>query len=135
MHTLRLRDIMRQDSSFVNPNETVFHAAECMARSATPAIPVKENGRVVGILTDRDISQNVVALGLDPRTTLVAAVMNGDPVRISDDRDVETAILVMRVRGAQELLVQDFAGTFLGIICNCDLCAAHSQSGNGEVVK
>jgi predicted transcriptional regulator len=114
---------MRQDSSFVKPNETVFDAAKCMARSATPAIPVKENGRVVGVLTDRDISQKVVALGLDPGTTLVASIMNGDPVRISDDRDLDTVILVMRARGVQELIVQDFTGNYLGIVCNCDLCS------------
>lgn len=83
---------------------------------------------MVGVLTDRDISQKVVAQGLDPRATLVASVMNGDPVRICDDRDIDSAILVMRARGVQELLVQDFSGSYLGIVCNCDLCNSHWET-------
>ena len=122
MHVVRLRDVVRRNPSPVGPDETVQEGAESMARDGMPAIPVTENGKVIGILTDRDVSKKVVAMRLDPTTTLVASIMNSDPVRICDDRDIDSAILVMRARGVQELLVQDFSGSYLGIVCNCDLC-------------
>ncbi len=122
MRAVRLRDFIRPNPAVAGPGETVQSAASLMANASATAVPVMEGGRLIGILTDRDISQKVVAKRLDPASTLVAEIMSDDPVRISDDRDVESALLVMRARGVQELIVQDFAGTFLGIVCGCDLC-------------
>ncbi len=120
--TIKLRQFMRSGSVTVDPDETVQHASTRMAVAAIPAALVIENGRLVGILTDRDISKKVVAKRLDPALTLVSDIMTRDPVRVSDDRDVQSAILVMRARGVQELAVQDLAGKFVGVVCGCDLC-------------
>ncbi len=119
---MKLRQIMRADPLRIEASETVQRAAGRMAAAAIPAALVIENGHLVGVLANRDISQKVVAKLLDPALTPVSDIMSPDPVRICDDREVESAILVMRARRVQELVVQDFAGKLIGIVCGCDLC-------------
>ncbi len=56
MRAVRLRDFIRPNPAFVGPGETVQSAASRMADASATAVPVMEGGRLIGILTDRDIS-------------------------------------------------------------------------------
>lgn len=100
-----------------------------MSKAKISAISVQADGRLVGVLTDGDITEKIVASGLDAASVTVGELMDPDPVRISDDRDLESAALVMRARGARALVVQDLFGRFVGILTDCELCQeAHSRS-------
>lgn len=120
-NTRRLREIMRPVLT-IGPNESIRLAAHRMADANLPAITVIEAGRVVGILSNRDLVRKVVARSLPADDTKVTEVMNSRPVIISDDRDVESALLVMQARNVHELLVQDFTGQVVGVFCHCGCC-------------
>lgn len=104
------------------PSDSIQTAAQTMARFNLSVIPVLDEGRVVGVLSERDLTRNAVALGRAPGETAVSSVMNDDPVRLSDDRDVASALLVLQARGAHELVVQDFTGRLVGTFCTCECC-------------
>lgn len=95
-----------------------------MAKAKTTAIPVLLGGKLVGVLCDCDITKNLAAKGLDAASATVGELMDADPVRISDDRDLESAALVMQARHARALVVQDLFGRFIGILTDRELCGS-----------
>ncbi len=125
----RLRDVMRPALS-IGPEESIQIAAAKMASAHVGAISVADHGRIVGLLSARDLVAKAVAQSLPAESTRVAEVMNPHPVRISDDRDVDNALLVMKARGVHELLVQDVTGRVVGIYCDCGCCDRPLKDGS-----
>lgn len=118
MNTRRLREVMQLAVS-IGPNESIRTAAMRMAEADVPAILVVDEGRIVGILSNRDLVAKAVARCLPADLTKVFDVMNNQPVRISDDRNIANALLVMQVRNVHQLVVQNFSGQVVGIFCDC----------------
>jgi len=63
---MQIREAMTSDVRMVRPNQTIQEAAQLMARMDTGALPVAEDNRLVGMLTDRDIAVRAVAAGKSP---------------------------------------------------------------------
>lgn len=125
----KLRDLIRPNPPIACPSDTVRDAADLMSKAKISAISVQADGRLVGVLTDSDITEKIVAPGLDAASVTVGELMDPDPVRISDDRDIESAALVMQARGARSLVVQDLLGRFVGLLTDCELCqVVHGRS-------
>ena len=125
----KLRDLVRPNPPIACPGDTVQAAADLMAKARISAMPVLSGGTLVGILTDSALTERIVASGLDATSVTVEELMDSDPVRISDDRDLESAALVMKARGARSLAVQDRFGRFVGLLTDCELCQmAHGRS-------
>lgn len=118
---------MMRPALSIGPNESIRAAAERMAEANLPAISVVTEGRVVGLLSNRDLVGKAVARSLSADDTTVSEVMNSRPVRISEDRDVPSALLVMQARGVHELLVQDFTGQVVGVFCDCGCCELEAK--------
>lgn len=118
---------MMRPALSIGPNESIRAAAERMAEANLPAISVMTEGRVVGLLSNRDLVGKAVARSLSADDTKVSEVMNSRPVIISDDRDVPSALLVMQARGVHELLVQDFTGQVVGVFCDCGCCELEAK--------
>src|SRR4051794_12560534 len=70
--SLLLKEIMTHNIEVVSPGDTVEQAAQKMAELNVGPMPVCEGNRVVGMLTDRDITVRATAAGCDPKTTLVS---------------------------------------------------------------
>ena len=60
------------------------------------AVPELHNGKLVGIVSERDLTKRVVAEGRDPRSTCMAEAMTDDPLPISMNKDLENCITLMR---------------------------------------
>src|SRR5687768_8704066 len=76
LEEVRARDIMTRDVAMVHPQDSVEHAARLMADCDCGALPVTgENGRLLGVVTDRDIAVRGAAHGCDPHDTIVDEVM------------------------------------------------------------
>ena len=84
----RIRDIMTSNPSTVEPDKTVVDAARIMKQEDAGVVPVTENGRLTGMVTDRDIAVRVVAEGKDPQATPVREVASKDLVTIDPQQDV-----------------------------------------------
>jgi CBS domain-containing protein len=115
-----IREVMTSDPRTVQPDATLAEAARVMAQDDIGAVLVTEQGRVSGILTDRDIVVRGVAAGRDPGATRVTEVCTSDPVTLTVDQSVEDAIRLVREQDVRRIpVVQD--GRPAGIVSIGDL--------------
>jgi CBS domain-containing protein len=113
-----------------------MEAAQLMEREGIGSIPVCENGKLEGILTDRDIAVRVVAGGRDPKATLIQDVMTRNPECVSASDSVDRAIEVMESRQVRRIPVIDGGGKLVGIIAQADIATRiHNHDQIAEVVE
>ena len=117
------RDIIRgQDIVTVDPTISVREAATVMAEHHIGAVPVADDGRIVGIFTERDALTRIVAGGIDPSCTCVGDVMSSALVVADVGESYETCLDRMRQARIRHLIVLD-NGRMAGIISMRDLMA------------
>src|SRR5215470_17111459 len=88
-------------------DSTVLEAARFMMEHNIGALPVLRNGEVVGIFSERDVMNRVVAAGRMPGTTKVSEVMTANPKSISADETVDNCLYLMREFGFRHLPITD----------------------------
>jgi CBS domain-containing protein len=99
-----LRDIVKDRKIYsVEATRTVLEAARFMMEHNIGALPVLRNAELVGILSERDIMNRVVAVGRTPGTTLVSEVMTPNPRAVAIDETVEECLFIMREFGFRHL--------------------------------
>jgi CBS domain-containing protein len=128
------KEIMNANPVCCTPNDTAQAAARLMHEHDCGSLPVVEDKgslRLVGIVTDRDLTIRVLADGKGP-TTRVDAAMTPDPETCLADDDLELVQRTMADMQLRRLLVVDVAGRCVGIIAQADLARAASQ---GESVS
>ena len=86
---MKVSDVMTRKVELSQPGQTIQAAAQAMARIDSGMLPVAENDRLVGIITDRDIAIRAVGEGRDPQKTLVRDVMSAEVKYVFDDEDVD----------------------------------------------
>ena len=91
----------------VEATRTVLEAARYMMEHTMGAVPVLRNGDLVGILSERDIMNRVVAVGRTPGTTAVSEVMTANPRAVSTDENIEECLFIMREFGFRHLPIVD----------------------------
>jgi CBS domain-containing protein len=96
-----------QDTYRADVNQTVLELAQAMVERNIGAVPVLDNGELVGIFSERDLMRRVVVAVRDPRTTQVHEVMTTDPLTVSPDESVETCMVLMRRHGFRHLPICD----------------------------
>ena len=122
----RLRDLLGRKGSHVwtiGPSATVLEAAEAMNAHRIGALVVTDGDRVVGIFTERDVLQRVVAGRRDPESTRVADVMTAEVVCGAPETTAEEARGAMRDRRIRHLPVADGDGRLAGLVSIGDLNA------------
>lgn len=102
---MKVSEVMTREPETLAPSATCGEAATLMKQEDCGSIPIVDGGRLVGIVTDRDIVIRAVAAGKDPKTTPVSAVMSADPVTVSPDSDTEEASRIMAERQIRRLPV------------------------------
>ena len=88
-------------------DRTVLEAARFMMEHKIGALPVLRNGELVGIFSERDIMNRVVAVGRLPGTTKISEVMTTNPKAVSVDETVENCLFLMREFGFRHLPITD----------------------------
>jgi CBS domain-containing protein len=112
-------DVMHGDVQTIPRDESFARAAALLRERHVSSLVVIEDRRPSGILTERDVV-NVVAEGLDPRATMVAERMTGDPVTAGPSMDLREAAQIMASRGIRHLPVVD-GDALVGIVSIRDL--------------
>jgi CBS domain-containing protein len=131
-----LRDVMTRTVEEVAPQASLAEAAQKMRTLDVGALPVCENDRLIGILTDRDITIRAVAEGCDPNVTPVWQAMTRDVAWCRDDEDVRRACQIMEDRQIRRLLVCDGDEQPVGIVSLGDLATrGRDQRKSGEVLE
>ncbi len=122
----RVRDLLRQkgtDVLTIEPSASVLEAARLMNERRVGALVAVEDERVVGIFTERDVLQRVVAERRDPAATEVGEVLTSSVVCCTPETTLDEASGVMRDRRIRHLPVADDDGRLLGLISIGDLNA------------
>lgn len=100
MFGLPVRSVMERKKILIAPPETsVSKAAKLMAKRKISAVMVVQDGRLVGIFTERDAVYRVIAKERDARTTRLAEVMTPDPRTVAPDESFGYAMLMMYEHG------------------------------------
>jgi len=131
-----LKEIMTPHVEVVSPGDTLEEAARKMAELDVGPVPVCEGNRVVGLLTDRDITVRATAAGCDPKTTLICDAMTQEIICCYEDQEVQEAARLMRAEQIRRLPVLNRANELVGIVSLGDLATAAGDQGQpGEVLK
>lgn len=111
----------------VEPSASVLAAALRMNEHKVGGLVVMEDGRVVGMITERDLLQRVMAQRLDPGSTLVRDTMTAEVVCCRPHTTLDEARGVMKNRRIRHLPVVDDGGRIAGMISIGDLNAYHAN--------
>jgi CBS domain-containing protein len=117
----KVRDAMTPDPATASPSMTVVEAAQEMIKKEKGPLPVVEGGRVVAMVTDRDIIARVVAAGQDPSALRVSDIATKDVVTIGPDQDTQEARRLMAQHQLDRLVVVEEGDRLVGIISEADL--------------
>ena len=131
---MKVSEVMSPDVRIASPDDTLQHAAEMMIDIDAGVLPVGENDRLVGMLTDRDITIRAVAKGKAPDRTTVREVMSPDIKYIFEDESVEDAADNMGKLQIRRLPVLNRDKRLVGIVSLGDL-ALKKKSKAGDALK
>ena len=131
----RIREIMTSNPSTVEPDKTVVDAARIMKQEDAGVVPVTENGRLTGMVTDRDIAIRVVAEGRDPQSTPVREVASKVLVTIDPQQDLDEALRLMAQHQVRRLPVVEEDGRLVGVVAQADVARHGDDTKTGQVVQ
>jgi CBS domain-containing protein len=120
----KCKKVMTRNTICCLPDDLVTKAAELMKSGNVGSIPVIDNEqtqKLVGIVTDRDLALNVVAAGLDPKSTKVEAVMTHEVVTCTAGADLKKALAAMAEHQLRRIPVVNRDNKILGIISQADV--------------
>ena len=117
----RVADVMTRQPRVIHPDATVADAAAIMRRMDVGALPVCDGSRLVGMLTDRDITTRSTADGRDPHLTTVRDVMSPGVAWATEDDPVEQAARIMREHRIRRLPIVDERHSLVGVVSLGDL--------------
>ena len=132
---MTISQIMTRGIHTVRTDTAVVEAARLMRLHDIGVVPVLEDGRVVGMLTDRDVVLQVVADALDPRQTAVRDVMSRGSITVPEDVDVDEAVYLMQTYQIRRLPVVDRTGQLVGIVSLGDVAVDLHSGLSGKVLK
>jgi CBS domain-containing protein len=117
---MEVHEIMTQAVKTVDVNASVAEAADLMGTYNIGALPVCDDNRLVGMITDRDILLRCVRVGKPPTAMKAVEVMTRDPVLVAPDEPIEEAARKMGANGFRRLPVVE-NGNLVGILSADDI--------------
>ena len=130
----QIRDLMSENPSTCEPSTTVVEAAKVMAREDVGPIPVVEGGRLIGVVTDRDLVVRVLAEERDPQGTTVAEIATTDVVTVAPDASLDEALRLLAQNQVRRLPVVE-GDRLVGILAQADVARHAEEIETGEVVE
>jgi CBS domain-containing protein len=128
MKKILVKEIMRHDILVTaKPDEKVINAVEKMAKYKVGSVIIIENGKVLGIITERDII-NLVASKKDLNEKL-ELYMTKNPITIYFDENLEKAIQIMKEKNIRHLPVVNKEGKLIGMISSRDIIRVSLEYG------
>jgi len=133
---MQLKEVMTQGVDVVPPEAILQEAAQKMKQLEVGPLPVCDGERLVGLLTDRDITVRAVAEGCDPTTTKVRDVMTPEVLYCFEDQEVQEAAKLMEERQIRRLPILNRNKWLVGIVSLGDLAVrTGDEKLAGKTVK
>lgn len=115
----------------IEADRTVLEGARLMMERRIGALPVLRNGELVGIFSERDIMNRVVAVGRLPGTTKISEVMTANPKSVSIEETIENCLYLMREFGFRHLPIVD-GKELKGLVSSRDILLRYISQKEGE---
>lgn len=133
---MQAKDVMTRDVECIRPTASLQEAAAKMQSLNVGALPVCEKDRLLGMITDRDITLRSVAEGQDPNLETVEDVMTPEVVCVVEDTDLAHVAQLMRDKQIRRLPVLDDANKLVGIVSLGDVALeAHNDQLSGDALR
>ncbi|MEM9494702.1 MAG: CBS domain-containing protein [Pseudomonadota bacterium] len=130
-----VKEAMTKSVRIAEPDENITHAAKKMRTQNIGALPVIENGELVGMLTDRDIAIRAIGANKDPSQSTVAEVMSDECFWCAENETLEDAVRIMEQNKVRRLPVMNDKKDVVGILSVEDVAAHAPAPLVGEVMK
>ena len=131
---MKVNELMTRDPAALRSESTATEAATVMKREDCGSVPVVDGGKLVGIITDRDIVLRVVAAKKDPATVKMSEIMTKDPACIGPDTTAAEASKLMSDKQVRRLPVVE-NGKLVGMLVIGQLARHESNSAAGDTLK
>lgn len=118
---MKVREVMRKDVELIAKDKSISDAARIMRDDGVGSLPVSYNDRLVGMITDRDITISVVAEGRKPDSTRVEECMSEHIKYCYEDEDLDDVMLQMNKLHVRRLPVMNRDKRLVGIVSRGDL--------------
>jgi CBS domain-containing protein len=115
----------------IEADRTVLEGARFMMENRIGALPVLRDGQLVGIFSERDVMNRVVAAGRMPGTTRISEVMTANPKAVSVDETIENCLFLMREFGFRHLPIVD-GKELKGLVSSRDILLRYVSQKEAE---
>jgi CBS domain-containing protein len=133
---MNVSEVMTREVKTVRPDDSLMQAAARIEELDVGMLPVCDGERLVGMLTDRDITTRATAAGMNPRSARVQEVMTADVVYCFEDQDVSEATQLMQEKQIRRLAVLDRSKRLVGVVALGDLATKHDdQAQKAETLE
>ncbi len=129
-----IHDAMTEDPRSIGAAESVVEAARLMRDEHIGSLPVTEDGQLVGMITDRDITTRVVAEAAVPETTLVGDVYSRDLISVEPNNDLAEALQLMARHQVRRLPVLE-SRRLVGMVAQADIALKENEKKTAELVE
>lgn len=132
---MKVKDAMHVGVTWAGPYTRISELARLMREEGIGSIPVGENDRLIGMVTDRDIAIKGFGDGRDPATLTARDVMHGPILYCRSEEELDDAVRLMEQHKVRRLPVIDENKRMIGMLSLGDIASASSPSLTGEVTQ
>lgn len=132
---MKVQDVMTREPEVISPDKTVQEAAEKMKALNVGMLPVLQGDRLVGMITDRDITVRATVSGADPRTIRVLDALTPEVIYCFEDQDVSEAAQLMKDNQIRRVAVLNHDKVLVGMVSLADLAVlSDSRQAAGDAL-
>jgi CBS domain-containing protein len=130
-----IRDVMTSNPCTIDASQTVAYAAKMMREEDVGLAPIVEGDKLVGMLTDRDITVRVVAEGKDANAVKVSEVASSELISVNPQQDLDEALRMMAKHQVRRLPVVEEDGRLVGVVAQADVAREGNAEATGRLVE
>ncbi len=133
---MKLKEVMTKEVEVIHPDDSLKQAAQKMRLRDIGFLPVCDGDRLIGAVTDRDITLRSTAEGTDPNTSIGRDLMTSPIIYCFDDQDVEEAAKLMEEHQVRRLAVVSRDNKRLvGVVSLGDIATNGTKETSAEVLQ
>ena len=128
---MKVQDVMSRNVQTIKPTSSLRAAARTFSDLNVGALPVVDDGKLVGIITDRDVSVYAIAIGREPQSTDVKVVMSKEVFTCNAEQSLAEAAEIMEQHNIRRLAVVDDSDEVVGILTVDDIARVSHELAGG----
>jgi CBS domain-containing protein len=130
-----VQELMTKNPRSIDADKSVTYAAKMLRDEDVGLAPIVEGDRLIGTVTDRDITIRLVAEGKDPESTKVKEIASINLVTVDPRQDLDEALKLMAKHQVRRLPVIEEGGRLVGVVAQADVARNVDEKQTGWVVE